>query len=140
MAFITTIIVVHTTRNVTNANTDAAFELRLRWLGMDQNDPRRAIRFPDLPYDERERGRTDMYKFDVSGANGQGVNTANGLQIFMRMLGNAGDGWLPKSIFVLGSGPRTKPIVLGWYSSWSRDDWFDTDEPQPEHLISNLIL
>lgn len=138
MALITTIFVIHTTRNETNANTDAAFDLRLTWVGMDPNDPRRAIRFPDLPHNERERGRTDIYKFDVSGANGQGINTS-GLRVYMRMLGNAGDGWLPRSIFVLGAGPRTAPMVLGWHPDWSRNDWFDTNEPQPERRISNTI-
>jgi hypothetical protein len=130
MAIIDTLFVVHTTRNVANAGTDAAFELAI--TGVQMHPVKRP--FPDLPHNERERGRTDSYHFDLTGEN---VDTARGLRFYMRMLGNSGDGWLPRSIFVIGAGPRIAPMVIGWHPDWPRNGWFDTNEPPhpPEHEI-----
>jgi hypothetical protein len=54
--------VIQTTADVKDANCDAGFQLQIFRSGGDV-----LLDFPDLPYDERERGRTDRYRFDVSG-------------------------------------------------------------------------
>ncbi|MEV6253727.1 hypothetical protein AB0L97_10775 [Nocardia sp. NPDC051911] len=141
MTTIKKIIVVHSTANVKDAGSDAVFELqieRLRpgnvWeLLVNPN-------FPSLPHDERERGLTDLYSFDFSDHpidwSGQ-----TGNRIAMRMLTREGDGWLPKSIFVIGIESGRNAIVLGSHPAWPRTGWFDngSDALGPEaHIISGF--
>jgi hypothetical protein len=89
-----TIFVIHTTKNVANAGTDASFELQIERFGA----PTVKLRFPDLPHNERERGRTDSYRFEVSRRR---IGSDQSFEIFMQML-DTNDGWLPESLFVIG--------------------------------------
>jgi hypothetical protein len=59
MAQINVIYVVHTTRNVGNAQTAADFELIVTRPGGDLRRP-----FPELRHNERERGLTDSYQIE----------------------------------------------------------------------------
>jgi hypothetical protein len=125
------IFVTHTTADESDAGSDADFQLRIRMPGDD------VIRdFPDLPHDERERGRTDFYEFDVSGDN---VNSDDPVfRITMKMI-NTDDGWLPQSIFVIGETTTGGIVTLGAHPQWS-DGWFDrgSDAAGPEeHVISS---
>jgi hypothetical protein len=90
MARINGLTIIQTTADETDAGTDGGFQLQIARPGGD------VLRtFPDLPYDERERGRTDQYFFDLSGENVD--SNAPGFQVIMRTL--SADGWLPSSIF-----------------------------------------
>ena len=124
------IIVIHTTADESDAGTDADFALEITKPGTDVRKE-----FPDLPYDERERGRTDIYEFDVSG---DGVNSDDPVfSITMRMTSSE-DGWLPQSIFVLGETTTGSTITLGAHPQWG-GGWFDrgSDAAGPEaHVIS----
>ncbi|MDA2895512.1 hypothetical protein PDG61_31730 [Mycolicibacterium sp. BiH015] len=124
---------MHTTRNVADAGTDAAFHLYLTWVD-DGGRVSLTLPFPDLAHNERERGRTDYYRFNVSG---KGVDTSRSLQIYMTML-NSVDGWLPSSLFVIGRTTAGQFLVLGAHPNWPSDTWFDTNEPNSEagHLIA----
>jgi hypothetical protein len=121
--------VINTTADEDDADTDADFQLQIARLGQDL-----VLTEPDLPHDERERGRTDQYFYDLSG---QGVDSdAPGFQITMRILSS--DGWLPSSIFVIGHTPNAGNVVLGSHPTWT-DGWFDSgDDPAGpvEHVIS----
>jgi hypothetical protein len=129
MPLITGLTVINTTADEDDADTDADFQLQIARLGQDL-----VLNEPDLPHDERERGRTDQYFYDLSG---QGVNSdAAGFQVTMRILSS--DGWLPSSIFVVGHTPNAGSVVLGSHPTWT-DGWFDSgDDPAgpAEHVIS----
>jgi len=136
MAMLNTIFVVHTTKNVPNAGTNADFALEIeRVTGVDgRGRPvvnRIPLPFPDLPHDERERGRTDSYRFPVSRHR---IGSDRSFEIYMHML-NTEDGWLPESIFVIGIGPGFGHVVLGSHQSWS--GWFDRNDRNSlsRHLI-----
>lgn len=124
-----TIIVVHTTKNVPDAGTNADFALEIeRVSGVDGRGQllvdRITLPFPDLPHDERERGRTDSYEFEVSG---RGLGRDRPADIYMHML-NTEDGWLPESLFLIGIGSGFGHAVLGSHPSWN-DGWFDRNDP-----------
>jgi hypothetical protein len=125
------ITVIHTTANENDADTDADFQLQIAKPGGD------VLRtFPGLPHDEREKGRTDQYEFDVSGDN---VNSDDpSFALVMRII-NSDDGWLPKSIFAFGETTDGNTVVLGSHPQWD-GGWFDRgdDAAGPEeHVISN---
>jgi len=124
-------LVVHTTADKAYAGTDADFQLQIGRPGDDLVKD-----FPDLPHDERERGRTDLYVFDVAGDNVNSDDPNFGLT--MRMI-NSEDGWLPESMLVLGQTFSGEAIVLGSHPQWN-GGWFDrgSDAEGPEaHVISS---
>jgi len=129
MPRITGLTVINTTADEDDAETDADFQLQIARPGGDL-----LFTEPDLPHDERERGRTDQYFYDLSGENVD--SDAPGFQIIMRILSS--DGWLPSSIFVIGHTPSAGNVVLGSHPTWT-DGWFDSgdDAAGPaEHVIS----
>jgi hypothetical protein len=124
------IIVIHTTSKRSGAQTDARFRLNLRkptgagFLSLD---------FPTHPHNERERGRTDEYRFDVRAL---GFNDMDFLKkdkrISMTTLG--GDAWLPSSLYVIGVPNSGAPELLKTHHFWQHledpdaDGWFSTQE------------
>jgi hypothetical protein len=122
--------VIQTTADVKDANCDAGFQLQIIRSGGDL-----LLEFPDLPHDERERGRTDRYRFDVSGMGVDSSDPSFGL--VMRMVTTT-DGWLPASIEVLGETTTGQTVVLGSHDPWT-DGAFDRQNPDASdtHLISN---
>jgi hypothetical protein len=130
MPRLNTITVIHTTKNESDAGTDADFVLEIVKQGQDV-----LKEFPDLPHDERERGRTDQYDFDVSGDD---VDSSDPFFSISMRLVNSEDGWLPKSVFVFGQTVNGDNVVLGSHPEWN-DGWFDrgSDAAGPEvHTIS----
>ena len=126
MAKLNSLFVVHTTKNVANAETDADFHLFIT-VAVPVDDAHRSVTllFPDQPHDERERGRTDSYRFDVSHEH---LYTERGLTIWMTML-NGTDGWLPKSVFLIGVTDSGESRVLGGHPDWPSGQWFDRGDP-----------
>jgi hypothetical protein len=122
--------VIHTTADESTAETDADFQLQIFRTGEDI-----LLDFPELPHDERERGRTDRYRFDVSGMGVDSSDPSFGL--VMRMVTTT-DGWLPASIEVLGETTTGQTVVLGSHDPWT-DGAFDRQNPDASdtHLISN---
>jgi hypothetical protein len=129
MPVLTRVFVIHKTANKEDANSDANFQLQLARPGGDV-----ILSFPDQPQDERERGSTDLYEFDLS--NEPQVNTDDpGFDV--SMINQSDDGWLPQSIFVLAETTEGKTIVLGAHPTWG-NTWFDTDgspNSGPKHSI-----
>jgi hypothetical protein len=109
MADITTVFIFHTTASSEDAESDAGFELILERQGGDLR-----LAFPDLPHDDRERGRTDEHTFDVSG---EGITTETKLSIRMT---SSTDGWLPKSIWAIGQTTEGTFEVLAANPEWSK--------------------
>ena len=129
MTQINGLTIIQTTADKEDAETDADFQLQVTRPGGDL-----LVTFPDLPHDERERGRTDQYFFDLTGKN---VNTSvDNFQVIMRILSD--DGWLPSSIFVLGHPLAGQTFVLGSHPTWT-DGSFDSGAGAggpAEHVIS----
>lgn len=131
MATLRRIFVFHKTSRATDAQTDASFQLIASTPGVNFIAP-----FPNLPHDEREKGRTDQYTFDVSG-NRTPVDSDN-TEITMEMTSSS-NGWLPESIWVLGETTSGRRLILGQHPNW-RGGWFDrgNDAAGPDkHVISN---
>ncbi len=123
--------VIQTTADETDADTDADFQLQIFKPSGDE-----LLDFPDLPHDEREKGRTDRYRFDVSGLGVNSDDPSFGLAI--RMVSST-DGWLPASIEVLGETTTGGTVVLGSHDPWTAG-WFDrgSNAAGPDrHVISN---
>ncbi|GAA2687324.1 hypothetical protein [Actinoplanes palleronii] len=130
MPLLSGITVIHTTKDESDAGTDADFVLEIERPG-DHVE----LDFPNLPHNERERGRTDQYQFDVSKENLDSDDPF--FKIRMRLIGSE-DGWLPQSIFVFGQTVGGTTVVLGAHPEWS-DGWFDkgSDAAGPDvHTIS----
>ncbi|WP_157124810.1 hypothetical protein [Nocardia pseudovaccinii] len=126
MPTINRIIVTHTTSDVSDANTDAVFELEIERRNGQVWELLKNPDFPNLPYNEREKGRTDKYSFDFSNDPINWTSQTD-MRIKMRMI-SSNDAWLPKSIFVIGItslGSTPPAIVLGAHLSWPSTDWFD---------------
>ena len=121
MVQINTLFVVHTTsRSMPDARTDANFELQIVRPG---DDPDFKRLFPDLPHNEREAGRTDCYRFDVSKDN-----IDSRMTMYMEMV-DTNDGWLPSSLFVIGIVPDGTGRLLGTHPRWPNTSWFDRNDP-----------
>jgi hypothetical protein len=129
MAQINGLTIIHTTANVVDAGCDSRFQLQVVTPGGD------VVRdFPSLPHDERERGRTDQYFFNLSGA---GVDSDTPVfQVRMMILDH--DGWLPSSIFVIGHRPGGGTVLLGSHPTWKKGS-FDSGNNAggpAQHVIS----
>jgi hypothetical protein len=126
------IVVAHTTATESKAASNAQFMLQIQ----KPNPPNFTMAFPDLPHDERQKGRLDLYEFDLEGKN---ISTEDpGFDILMTIKsGNPGDEWLPASICVLGQTSDNEIFVLGDFSQWPSDQWFDKTTGHPTHEISN---
>lgn len=127
-----TIVVVHTTADEPNADSNAEFELEIGRPGPDL-----VKRFPNDPnVDEREKGKMDIYKIDVSRDN---VNTEDaGFNLVMKI--KSSDAWLPASILAFGESKDHELIVLGDHQVWE-EGWFDKGAGSvgPEaHTISSF--
>jgi len=119
---------VHTTSRKEDAGTDEGFNLIIRSV-LHPEIVVGTKRFPDLPHDERESGRTDEYEFDVEGLgiDMSGVNHGN---ICIEILGD--DAWLPRSIWVMGEDVEgTRQLLVG-LPRWPDDLWFSTDRDEGE--------
>ena len=114
--------VIHTTSPQSNAQTNALFKLVL----VDAMGKKVTLDFPKLPHNERERGRTDEYRFDLTGLETPfHSETLGPEQIGMRIL--SGDAWLPGSLWVIGLPFSGSPLLLVGRPGWPSDQWFSTE-------------
>ena len=130
MATLKRIFVTHTTAYEKKADTDAAFLLIASTPGDDF-----VQEFPDLDYNERERGRTDTYEFNVEDHK-EPVDSNTTLTMVMT---TTTDGWLPKSILAIGETESGERIILGDHHEWEKG-WFDRGSNsvgEDRHIISN---
>jgi hypothetical protein len=111
MPTLNTIVVVHTTSTGTDADTDGQFELRI----YDESEKDVFVqRFHDSPENEREKGQTDAYHFDVSEI---GIDSETISRIEMKKTTRLEDNWIPSSMFVVGLGDD-QSYVLGAHPRW----------------------
>lgn len=114
---VTSIQVVQKTADVGYAATDDSFRLVIKASSLC------TVNFPNLPSDERERGRTDTYNLNIASCNlDRSVVTPS--NVFIRTLGH--NAWLPASFKMVGTlaGGGTYTIVD---RTWPNLNWFSTD-------------
>ena len=127
MARVRFLWVIHTTADVDNADADVAFDL-VYYTGtkFPPEIERGRFRFPDLPNpDEKERARTDEYKFDVSSLNVD-MSRVTGRHLAIVIL--ADDSWLPSSIWVIGEDVEGHRALLVDLPNWLKSLWWSTDD------------
>lgn len=133
MAKLKTVWVIHTTANVPNADTEDKFDLVIRASPNPSFVGR--LRFPDLPNpDERERAKTDEYRFDVESLDAS-MDLVDGSDISIEILGS--DAWLPSSVWVIGEDIRSVRKLLVGIPDWSATKWWskDVSEGEPVRLL-----
>ncbi|MBD2551397.1 hypothetical protein H6G65_17770 [Microcystis elabens FACHB-917] len=122
MALLNTIWIIHTTSNKKDADTDAEFTLLVVRPGNPSGDYTQA--FPNMPHNEREKGRTDEYKFDVSTEQ---VDENAKLKI---RIGESHNGWIPSSIWAIGLTKDGRFVVMAHNPSWDPTKVFDNTQDQ----------
>ncbi len=123
MAIVDTVYVVHTTSTLKDSETDASFELLIPATGkIDPIDGFLRKKFPKQPHDNREKGRTDYYEFDVRGL---GVDHKLSRGEF-RIETKGSDAWRPSSIWILGKIRNGQYRILGASPRWPSKSCFST--------------
>ncbi len=114
--------VIHTTSNEQNANTNEIFRVIIR---DPFNQRETVLPFPSLPHNERERGRTDEYLFNLEEQGFIEMEALNADDIGMEILG--GNAWLPRSIWVIGQDIQGGRRLLVAQPTWPPENWFSTE-------------
>ncbi len=110
--------IVQTTANVQYADTDDGFTFVVR-----NGNFERSRRFGDLPSDERERGQTDTYNIDFSGA-GVLMSQVSRQSLLIRSRGH--NSWLPSHIKITALGANgTSTLIMD--DAWNSNCWFSED-------------
>ena len=122
MAILERVWVTHTTSTDAEANTGAAFSLEISGNNQVAN-----LDFPDLPHDERERGRTDQYEFDLRNWEIDHEDVLPGNVRLTIRGGEGGNAWLPQSIWVMGRTVDGQYHLLVARPDWPATAWFSTD-------------
>jgi hypothetical protein len=119
MTLLKAIWIIHTTSSKKYSDTDARLTL------IAQRPTGDYIReFPDCDYNEREKGRTDQYVFDVSTEE---VDESTKLKI---RIGESPNGWLPSSIWAIGRTVDDRFVVLAHNPVWDQNKLFDNTPDQ----------
>ena len=135
MAVLETVYVVHTTSAEAESDTDDGFVLLIPATGK-QDTPSGFIKrmdFPRQPHDNRERGRTDYYEFDVGGLGVEHKEARGKFAIETK----GKDAWRPSSIWILGKLRNGRFRILGANPRWQSGDKFsrDSSEGRTSHVI-----
>ncbi|NUU18491.1 hypothetical protein HP550_14640 [Cellulomonas humilata] len=129
--------VIHTTSSTPDADTDDGVSIGLLFT---QPNPQFEIwmDFPDLPHDERERGRTDQYRFNiVESETNISMDLLGPRNFALRTKGR--DAWLPESIWVIGQDVDGNRRLLVGLPRWPATMWFSTDlaEGRPQRVLAD---
>lgn len=116
---VSTIIIDHTTSKTSNANADGKFAL---YIYNNICGGSIELEFPDNPGDDREKGKTDIYTFNVDGYN------VNADTFALAIANNGTDGWLPSKIGVSYTTQDQATHTYANINPWPTDKWFDGDD------------
>jgi hypothetical protein len=131
---------IQTTSTAEDADTEDTFSLGVLFT---QPNPQFEIwlDFPSKPYDLRERGRTDEFRFNIN---------QNETRIPMDLLGprnfvvatNGSDKWLPASFWVIGQDVEHKRRLLVGIPRWPSNLWFSRDpsEGKERHSLDEAPI
>ena len=138
MALLDHLWVIQTTSTKADADTEDSFRFGLLFT---QPNPQFEIwlNFPDLPHDERERGRTDQYRFNIDqSATPMAMELLQSRNFAIAT--NGSDAWLPESIWVIGQDVSRGRRLLVGIPSWPSNLWFSTDlsEGRPQRSLTEV--
>jgi hypothetical protein len=119
MAILERVWVIHTTSNAEDANTGENFSLEIQTANQVAD-----MDFPDLAKNERERGTTDEYEFDLRNYN---IDHRDANPGSIRMTIHGSNAWLPRSIWVIGRTEDDRYHLLVARPNWPSNAWFSTD-------------
>jgi hypothetical protein len=125
MTILTDLFFHQTTADVRDAGTGDSFSLEIQSQGQ-----RAVIEFPELDSDERERGSSDDYHFDLRNFNFDHELLAPG---DIRVVTHGDNAWLPNSFWVtggFGDGGNDEDVGLVYRPSWPQTNWFSTDSDE----------
>ncbi len=135
MAVLDTVYVIHTTSTAPQSDTDDGFVLRIPATGkQDTADGFIAkLDFPSQPHDNRERGRTDYYEFDVRGLGVEHEEARGRFEIETK----GKDAWRPSSIWILGKLRNGRFRILGASPDWPSGNKFsrESGEGRVAHVV-----
>lgn len=135
MAVLAKVYVVHTTSTKSGSNTDDSFALLVPATGKQDTADGfiKKLDFPHQPHDNRERGRTDYYEFDVGGLGVEHKEARGKFAIETK----GKDAWLPSSIWILGKLKNGRYRILGASPQWPSGKRFsqDSGEGRASHAI-----
>jgi hypothetical protein len=119
---------IHTTSVLSNADTeDKAFTLILR-EAFPNPEFELFLQFPKPSYDDRERGRTDQFRFNIDQAQFQiPMESLNPRNFVIRTAGS--DMWLPESIWIVGRDVNRNHRLLVAIPFWPSHLQFSQDDP-----------
>jgi hypothetical protein len=125
--------VILTTSTVDNADTEDGSELRVR-SPINPNATLARMRFPDLPHDERERGQSDQYRFDMRPFD---VDMFGFRERHFSIITLGSDAWLPASVWIIGQDVEGTRELLASVPQWPNNRWFsrDSSEGQAEYAM-----
>lgn len=118
MATLQKLWVIHTTADVNDAASNYRFTLEVQ-----TREQRFTRDFPDLSHDERNRGRTDQYEFDL---RDQEIDHREVTPGNIRITSRAEDAWLPEGFWVIGQDVNAAFHLLVSRPDWPSNAWFGT--------------
>ncbi len=130
---------IHTTSTETDADTEDTFRLGLRFT---QPNPQFEIwlDFPDKPYDQRERGRTDQYRFNIVESETPIAMELLRARNFV-IATDGSDMWLPDSLWIIGQNVNGDRRLVVGIPRWPSNLRFsrDSSEGRPEHSLDEAV-
>ena len=102
--------------------TDAKSDSRMR-LVFDNGTIKREFELGGQPHDEREPGRTDLYRLEFSQQSN--VEMDDIVPTDFKIVAAGEDAWLPSSIFILGEGSGQFKVLVA-NEEWPDEGWFST--------------
>jgi hypothetical protein len=127
--------IIHTTSILEDTDTEDAFSLGLKNV-FPNPDFELWLDFPSLSHDERERGRTDQYRFNLSQLETPiSMEQLNASKFMIRTKGR--DAWLPESVWIIGQDVNRNRRLLVGIPFWPSTLWFSQDESegQPQRSL-----
>jgi len=119
---------IHTTSILSNADTeDKAFNLILR--GFPNPEFELFLPFPKPTYDDRERGRTDQFRFNIDQSKFDINMESLGPRNFVIQT-TGSDMWLPESIWIVGRDVEQHHRLLVAIPFWPSQLRFSQDESE----------
>ncbi len=122
MTIIEDLWVIHTTSLEALADTDDRFSLQIQ-----SQRQRAVIVFPDLAYNEREKGQTDEYHFSLRDWQFDDEKIQPGE---IEMLTHGTNRWLPSSFWVISRNVNKEYRILIVNHNWPQNGYFSTDQTE----------
>jgi hypothetical protein len=121
--------VIHTTSVLEDTDTEDRFSLGLRRVFPNPNFEL-WLDFPKPSYDDRERGRTDQYRFNLSQSSETEIPMESLNPSKFMILTKGSDAWLPESIWIIGQDVNRSRRLLVAIPFWPSTLWFSKDESE----------